>query len=188
MESCGRSHDSAFITGEDSLVTLEIFRLGGAVDIPGKRRFPELIKGVLKLFVRTVEEESQRASARCGIVDYLGDHRVVFAEIELITDTYFTGRIDQNVPQTVYFVEFTEKKYFDFRTGFFFIPIKQGRKHARIVENEKVVFVEKIDNILEYTMFYRTVFAIYHHKTRLIAILCRILGNLFVGKFKLKLR
>ena len=88
----------------------------------------------------------------------------------------------------MFFVELAQEENLDFGAGFLLVSIEQGGKHAGIVEDEKVVFVEIVDNLLEDAMLYRTGFAIDHHEARLVAVFGRILGNLLFGEFELELR
>ena len=98
MESGSRSDHSPFVTGKDVLITLGIELLDRTGDVGGQRHLAQLVECLLELVVRAVVEEPQRAAARGGVVNHLGHHRVVVAEIELVADTDFPGRLDQNVP------------------------------------------------------------------------------------------
>ena len=103
MQSCGRSRDSPFVLGKNSLEVVHILR-GGMValasvdNITGQRRLTEGIEILLELIVRTVIEEAERASTARGVVDDLGHHGAGVVEKEFVADTNLPGRLHEHVP------------------------------------------------------------------------------------------
>ncbi len=71
----------ALARGEYGLVTLGVLGLHLFAHPARQGRFAEFVKRLLELLVRAVEEEPQRAAARGGVVDHLGSHHVVVAEV-----------------------------------------------------------------------------------------------------------
>ncbi len=69
------SGNGTFVAGENSLESLQIFRLRRAVDLAGNGRFSERVERALEFIVVAVVQETQGATAARGVVDDLGDLR-----------------------------------------------------------------------------------------------------------------
>ena len=116
-------------------------------------RFSQGIQSLLEFIMRTVVQKAECTSARSRIVNYFGHHRVIVAEIQLVTDTDFTGWVYQYIPQAQFFVQLTEQEYFNAGTRFFLVTIQTSRKDFGIVKDKHVFVVEIVQYILEIDMF-----------------------------------
>ena len=141
----------------------------------------------LELVVRTVVEEAQSASARCGVVDYFGYHRFVFAKVEFVADANFAGGFYQYVPEFVVGVEFAQQEYFDARAGFFLVAVEQGGEHLSVVQHHYISVAKVVEHVLENLVLNFTGFAVYNHEFTFVAVFNRILGDKFFGKIEFKL-
>ena len=124
---------------EDGLIALLVDLLDLLAHPTRQRRFAQLIESLLELVVVAIEQETQRATARGGIVDHLSHQQIVITEIEFVADTDLTRGIDQHVPQTLLAVQFAQQKDLDLGAGLLLIAIEAGGKDFGIVENEDVV-------------------------------------------------
>ena len=112
--------------------------------------FAQCVQSFLKLIVRTVIKETERTTARSRIVNNFSHHRIVVTEIQLIADTYLTGRVYQYIPQTEFFIQLAKKEYLDTGTGLFLITIQTGREYFRIIEDEHIFVIKVVQNIFEF--------------------------------------
>ncbi len=131
--------------------------------------------------MRAVVEKAQSAAARCGVVDYLGHERAVFAEVELVADTYLAGRLDEHVPELVVGVELAQEEYLDAGAGLLLVAVEQGRKYLSVIEYHHVALVVISQDILEGLVLDFAGTAVYHHQAALVALGSRVLRNQFVG-------
>ena len=177
MHAGRRGSHGALLLGEDGLVTLGVLGFDLLAYPLRQRRFAQREERMLELLVGAVEQEAQRAAARSGVVDHLGHHQVVIAEIELVADADLARRIDQHVPQTQFAVQLAQQEDFDLGAGLLLVAVQTGRKDLRVVEDEQVALVEIVDDILENTMLDRALGTVHHHQTRLVAVLGRVLGQ-----------
>ena len=110
-----------------------------------------------------------------GVVDYLGSHDVVLAEVELVADAYLARRVDQDVPQSELAVQLAQQEYLDVGSGLLLVAVQTCRKDLRVVEYEHVLLVEILDNVLEDAVFDLSRLAVDDHKTRVVAVLGGVL-------------
>ena len=171
------SHHGPLLRGEDRLVAFAVLRFDLLAHPARKGRLAQFEERRLEFVVIAVEQEAQRAAARSGVVDHLGHHQVVVAEVELVADADFAGRIDQHVPQAQFAVQLAQQEDFDLGAGLLLVAVQTGRKDLRVVEDEQVALVEIVDDILENTMLDRALGTVHHHQTRLVAVLGRVLGQ-----------
>ena len=171
------SHHGPLLRGEDRLVAFAVLGFDLLAHPARKGRLAQFEERRLEFVVIAVEQEAQRAAARSGVVDHLGHHQVVIAEIELVADTDLARRIDQHVPQTQFAVQLAQQEDFDLGAGLLLVAVQTGRKDLRVVEDEQVALVEIVDDILEDTMLDRALGTVHHHQTRLVAVLDRVLGQ-----------
>ena len=175
MQACRRSRYSTFVAGKDRLETFRILRFHGTVDdAVRQRRLTQSVQCLLELVVRPVIQKTKGTSARSGIVNHLGYHRVIFTEIEFVADTDFAGRVYQHVPQAQLLIQLTQQKYLDTCTGFFLVAVQPGGKHLRIIKDKYILIIEIIQNILEHTVFDFARLSVQYHQARLISIPCRM--------------
>ena len=158
VESCGRSRNGAFVLGEDALEVVEVFlsavRIVAAVDdVSWERSLAERIKLALELVMRTVVEESQRTSAAGGVVDDLSHHCSRLVEEELVTDTYLSCRLDENVPKTHLFVQLAQEEHLNLGVCLLLRAIETCREHLRVVEDKGVVLVKIVEDVAEVKEF-----------------------------------
>ena len=150
MKSCRRSCYRTFIFSKNGLETFCIFFFYRTTDETGQRSLTQSIKSFLELIVRTVIKESQSTSARSGIINNFGHHRVVITKIQLITNTDLTCRIYQYIPQAKLLIQFTQQKNLDTCTGFLFISIQTRREDFRIIKDKHIFIIKILQDILEY--------------------------------------
>ena len=183
-----RSHHCAFVAGKNGLEIFGIFFANRTIDILRNRRFTQSEQSFFERIVVAIVKEAKGTSARSGVVDNFGNHRIVFAEIQFVTDTDFTGRIYQNIPQTKFFVEFAQKEHFDLGTGFFLVSVQTSGKYLGIVEDKHVAFIKIFQDILESSVFDFTRIFVQNHQFGFIAIHGRMLRNTFFGQMEFKFR
>ena len=152
------------VLSEDGLVALGVDLLDLLAYPARQGSFALLVERLLELVVVAVEQETQRTTARSGVVDHLSHQQVVIAEIELVTDTDFTCRIYQHVPQTLFAVELTQQEDLDLCSGLLLVAIEACGENFGIVEDEDVVRIEVLDYIFESSVFDRTGCAIDDHQ------------------------
>ena len=136
MHAGRRGGYGALFAGENGLVALGVFRLDLFAHPLGQRGFAQFEEGFFELFVGPVEQEPERAAPRSGIVDHLGYQQVVVAEVELVADADFAGRIHQYVPQAQLAVEFAQQEDFDLGARFLLVAVQTGGENLRVVEDE----------------------------------------------------
>ena len=107
VQTCSGSGDRAFVFGEDALETFQIFWFRRTLDdFMRNGSFAKCIKLLAELIVITIVEESQGATAACGVVDNFSHDGVVFSKVELVANTDFTRWIYEYIPKTKIAVEF----------------------------------------------------------------------------------
>ena len=153
------------VLSEDGLVALGVNLLDLLAYPAGQGSFALFVERLLELIVVAVEQETQRAAARGGVVDHLSHQQVVVAEIEFVTDTDFACRIYQHVPQTLFAVQLAQQEDFDLCSGLLLVAIEACGEYFGIVEDEDVVRIEVLDYIFESSVFDRAGCAIDDHQT-----------------------
>src|SRR6476620_7006864 len=98
MKSRGMGSHSAFVFGVNSLVAFLIFLVRFSFDIFRKRGFAEDLEHFAKFFVSTFPKEADGSAAAGGIVNDFSNQFVTVAEIEFVSYTDLTGRINDYVP------------------------------------------------------------------------------------------
>ena len=111
-----------------------------------------------------VVEETESAAARGGVVDNLGHHRLIVAEVKLVADSDFTGGLHKHIPELVFGIELAKQKHFNARPGLFLVAEQPGRENLGIVEHKNVAVVEIVDDILEYPVLDFTARTVDHHQ------------------------
>ena len=187
VQACARSHYGAFDFGEDTLVVLDVTGLRLAFDVGRQGRVAQSIERFLELVVGAVVEETERAAAGCGVVDYLSHERVVIAEVELVADTDFACRLYKHVPEFVLGAEFAQEEHLDARAGLFLIAVKKSGEDARVVEHHYVAFVIEVKNLGENVVGDFACLAVYNHQARLIALGDRMFSNQLVREVEVEL-
>src|SRR5690606_25878678 len=105
--SCWCSYRT-FVLGIHRLIALAVFFIWFTLDVFRQWSFTHAVQYGLEFLIITVEQEANRSTTRGGIVNYFSHQFVIISKIELIPYPYLTGRIYDNIPQTVRFVEFPE--------------------------------------------------------------------------------
>ena len=116
-----------------------------------------------------VVEEAQRASARCGVVDDLGHHRVVQAKVELVADANLACRLNEHIPQLVIGIELTQEEDLDARTGLLLVAKEFGGEDLGIIEHKQVMRVEILKDILENAVLDLVAALVQDHEAGLVA-------------------
>ena len=98
VQSCGRSHHGTLFGCEYALIALGIGGNGFALDIGGQGSLSELVQGILEFLMASVVKESESAAARGGVVDNLGHHRLIVAEVQFIADANLACRLYKDIP------------------------------------------------------------------------------------------
>ena len=177
VHSGRRCGHGAFVLGEYGLVALGILGLDLLAHPSRQGRLAQTVERRLELVVRAVEEEAQRTAARGGVVDHLGAHHVVVAEVELVPYSYLSGRINQNVPQTQLAVELAQQEDLDLGARLLLVSVEACGEYLRVVEDEDILLLEIVDYILENSMFDLARGSVYHHQTRLVAVFGGVFGQ-----------
>src|SRR5512138_1297110 len=86
MQAGCRSRYSSFMLCKNRLISLIILRLHLTVYKLGKGCLAQAVECLLKLFICTVIQKSQRPASRCCIINDLCDQEIIFTEIEFISD------------------------------------------------------------------------------------------------------
>ena len=172
-----RSGHGALVAGEDRLVAFGVFGFDLFADPFRQRRFAHLEQRLLELLVRAVEQKTQRAAARSGVVDHFGHQKVVVAEVEFVADADLAGGIHQHVPEPQLAVEFAQQEDFDLGARFLLVAVQPGREDLRVVEDEDVLFAEVVDDVLENAVFDGSFRTVDDHQARFVAIDGRIFGQ-----------
>ena len=123
----------------------------------------------------------ERAAARSRIVNHLGHHRLIVAEIKLVADAYFSRRFDKNVPQLIVCVKFTKQKHFDAGAGLFFVTIKKRREDLGVIKDHNISLIEILKNFFKLAVFNLAGIAMENHHACLVAVRHRILGYEIFG-------
>ena len=189
MESCRGSRDSPFVTGKDTLETLHVLWFGRTLHYMfGQRSLAKRIQGGLELVVRPVVQETERTPARRRIVDDFCHHGIIFTEVQLVTYTDLTGRVDQHIPQAQVLIQLPQQEHFDTCTRLFLVAIKAGWEHLSIIEDKHILVVEIVKDVFKVlAMLDIPAFLVQHHQTGFVTMARRILGNLFFRQFEFEL-
>ena len=197
VESCDRHGDSTLMTCKDVLETLVVFLLSRTVhtDIIWNRCLAKTIEGLFEHIVGTIIEETECTSTRRGVVNHLCHQRLIRTEVELVAYTNLAGRVNQHIPQTELFIEFTKEKHLNARTRLLLVAVKTCREHSSVVEDKGITLLEIIGDLLEDAMFYLASLFVYNHELSLITVVelrfgivsARIESYLLVWESELKL-
>ena len=175
VQTSSRSSHRTFVLRKDRLKAFCIFRFHGTVDDRvGKWGLTQRVQSLFELVMRSVIKETERTSAGSGVINYFGHHRIVRTEIQFVTDTDLTCRIDQYVPQTKFFIQLTQQEYFDTSTCLFLVTIQTGREYLRIVEYKHIFIIKVVQHIFEHLVLNLTCITMQYHQTRLIPIFHRM--------------
>ena len=107
---------------------------------------------LFELAMRPIVKEAKSTATRGGVVNNLGHHRVVFAEIEFVTYADFSCRVNEDIPKTHVGIEFTKQENLDACTRFLLVAKQTSREHLGVVEEKNIVFIEVIEDSLELDM------------------------------------
>ena len=99
--------------------------------------------------MRTVIEETQRASTAGGIVDDLSHHGAVLVEEKLVADTDLSCRLYQHVPQSQFLVQFSQQEHLNLCIGLFLGTIETGWEHLGVIQYHDIAIVEIVDDMAE---------------------------------------
>ena len=113
------------------------------------RRFTKRKQGILELLVVSVVKETQCPTPRCRVVNHFSHKTFILAEIEFIAYSDFSCRIDDDIPEPLFAVEFPEQEHLNLSPGLLFLAIKPRRKYFCVVEDKCVPLTEIIDDVLE---------------------------------------
>ena len=125
---------------------------------------------------------------RIGNKLYFGDGETMVAEIELVADADFAGRLNEHIPELVFSIEFAEQEHLDFGTRLFLVAIEARGKHLSVVVDKDVAIFKIVDDFLEHSMFNLAGGAVNDHHSRLVALRGGALCNQFVRQIEFKLR
>ena len=175
VQTSSRSSHRTLVLCKNRLEAFSIFRFYGTVDNRmGEWSFTQRIQCLFELVMRSVIKKTERTSARSGVINHFSHHRIVRTEIQFVTDTDLTCRIDQYVPQTKFFIQLTQQEYFDTSTCLFLVTIQTGRKYLRIVEYKHIFIIKVVQHIFEHLVLNLTCITMQYHQTRLIPIFHRM--------------
>ena len=145
-------------------------------------------------FVRAVIEEAQGPSAGGRVVDHLGHHAVVVAEIEFVAYTDLAGRVHYDIPQPLLPVEFAQQEHHDVGACLFFLAQELGREDLGVVEHEAVALAEVFYDVLEPAVFYFSAVLVEHHQAAFVPPLDvsvdfwhQLCGYAFLGQVEIEL-
>ena len=134
-----------------------------------------------------VKETQCTSAARC-VVDDLSHHRLIFAEVKLVSDANFSRRVHEHIPKAHFAVQFPQQKNLDACAGFFLVTIEACGKDLCVVEHEHVAFVEVLEDIAErLAVFNDAAFGVNHHEATFVAEAGGVLSDTFLGKFEFEL-
>ena len=184
VKASGGCRNGAFMFGKDTLETLKVFRFTASSDKARHGRFAKCVKLLTEFLMVAIVKETERTTTTCCVVNYFSHERIVFAKVELVTNTNFTSGIYEHVPKEEVGIQLTEEEHFDYCSRLFLIAVKACGKHLRVVKHKEVVRVKVRDNILKHFVLNLACLAVKHHHATFIAETCGILSNLFFGKFE----
>ena len=188
VESCSRCRDGAFLVGEDGLEIDLVLRCDLWFYVFRDRCFAEAEQCLLEVFVFSVVEESECAASGCGVVNDFR-HEAVVSEVEFVSDSDFSCRLDNHIPESLLFIEFPEQEYLNVGTCFLFLSEKSGRENFCVVQNECVALSKIVSDVLENLVLDFTCVFVKHHHAALVSPFCgRFVCNVvFERKLKLEL-
>ena len=187
MDTGRRSYHCPLVFGEYRLITVDINLFGLPLYIFGKRRGTKPEEIGLEFLMTSVVEESQGASARGCVVDYLGHHRFIVAEIKFVAYSDLAGRLDKNVPKFMLRIEFAQEENLNAGAGFLLIAKQTGRKHFGIIKHHHISLIEEPEDIAKSKMLDFATFAMNYHKLAVAAFGRRILSYQLFGQFVFEL-
>ena len=189
MQAGSGSRHGALFLGKDGLEVLCIFGKDIALDdLLRNRCLAKCEEGTLELVVSAVEEETKCTATTRRIVDHLGHHRLVLAEIELVADADLACRIDQNIPQTHVLVQFAKQEDLYLGARLLLVSVEAGREDLCVVEYEDVLLVEVIEHVAKrLVMLDDTLLGVNHHESAVVAERRGLQGDTVFGKLVLEL-
>ena len=105
MQTCSWSRYGTFVLCEYGLEILGVFWCDIFLDPVRNRSLSESEKSLFEVFIASVIKETERASSRGSVIDDLGYEAFILSEIELVADTDFSGRIYDDIPESLLAVE-----------------------------------------------------------------------------------
>ena len=142
----------------------------------------------LEVFVRTVIKESQSSSPGGGVVDDFRHKALVVTEIEFVADSYFSGRIDDHIPQMLFPVELAQEEDHDVCSGLFLLSVQPGRDDLGVIEHEGVALPEIFYDVLENFVLNLSRVLVDDHQATFVAPSGRFGCKSFLWEKKLELR
>ena len=140
-----------------------------------------------KLLMSAVEQESQSASSRCGIVNHLRHKTVILSEIELVANSDLACRIDEHIPETCLSIQFSQQENLDACTSLLLVAVETSWEDLGVVEEHKVFLIKIVDELLEYLVLNLVAFLVEHHKTGFITMFCWQKRNMVFWEFEFEL-
>ncbi len=137
--------------------------------------------------MRPVVEEAERTATRGGVVDNLGNHRVVLAEVKFIANADLARRFYQHIPEFVFGVELAQQEYLYASPGLLFVAVEQCGEDACVVEYHHVAIVEKLKDVFEDMMRDFACATVYYHQTGFVAFGKRVTCYKLVGEIEFEL-
>ena len=177
MQAGSRGRNRTFVLGEDGLEALLVGGLHVALDVLREWGLAQLVYTLLELLVGAVKQETQCTSARGGVVDDLGHQLVVLTEVELVSNTDFTRRIDQHVPQQAFAVQLTQQEHLDGSTGLFLVAVEACRENLGVVCDQYITLIEVAQNVPKVVVLNRAFGTVDDHHTRVGAIFGGVLSD-----------
>src|SRR3990172_12529543 len=171
---CNRSKDP----GIDRLVGLLVFVRGIPFYVMRERRDPYPLDDLKEIALMV---EPDRAPSGGGVVDHLAPELAV-VEKDLVPDSYLSGRIDNDVPDVLFCIQFTQEEHLDLGIGLLFLPKEPRLKDTRLIHHEAITFAKIVHDIKELAILHGFVSPVHDKHGRMVARLGRILGNEIPGQ------
>ncbi len=176
----GRGHGHrALLGGVDGLETVAIlgFRIAGHV--AGKWGLAQLVNRLHEFLMRAVEQETQGAAARRGVVNDFSHQLVVLAEVQLVADSDFPSWVHEHVPQEALAVKLAKQEHLDDRASLLLVSVHLGGEDLGVVGHEHVAFVKDVHDVLEHAVLEGARVPVNDHQATVVAVVERILSHQF---------
>src|SRR5690625_1094759 len=108
-----------------------------------------------ELLVGSVKQKPDGSATGGGVV-YDFSHQIL-AKVELVSDSDFSGRLNQYIPEHVFRLQLSQQKDFDIGVCFLFFSFYFCRKYFCIIVNNYITFVQIFLNVREFFMFDRPI-------------------------------
>ena len=99
--------------------------------------------------MRAVIEESQRASARRGVVYHLCHEVAQSVKEEFVAYTYLSRRLHQYVPQAHLLVKLTQQEHLNTCVGLLLRTVEARGEHLCIIEYKGVVLIKIVKDVCQ---------------------------------------